>query len=101
VVDITPGPSGNVNMNEEVLFEIQNDTHESTILEEDLGSREPRREVGMLNDDFFNDCFEREEETMDEDDISDSSKEGESEDESDEEDVEEQNDANGGCGRAK
>jgi hypothetical protein len=43
---------------------------------------------------FPNDCFEREEETMDEDDISDTSEEGESQDESDEEDVEEQNDAN-------
>jgi hypothetical protein len=48
----------------------------------------------MLDDDFLNDFFEREEETMDEDDISDSSEEGESQDESDEEDVEEQNDAN-------
>jgi hypothetical protein len=81
-------------MNEEVLFEVQNGTQESTILEEDLGCREPRREVGMLNDDFSNDCFEWEEETMDDDDISDSSQEGESEYESDEEDVEEQNDAN-------
>jgi hypothetical protein len=54
----------------------------------------------MLNDDFPNDCFEREEETMDEDDISDSSKEGESEDESDEEDVEEQNDANAHAAKA-
>jgi hypothetical protein len=44
----------------------------------------------MLNDDIPNDCFEREEETMDDDDKSDSSEEGES----DEEDVEEQNDAN-------
>jgi hypothetical protein len=34
---------------------------------------EPRRELGMLDDDFPNDCFEREEETMDEDDMSDSS----------------------------
>jgi hypothetical protein len=57
VVDITRGPSGNVNMNEEVLFEVQNGTQESTILEEDLGCREPRREVGMMNDDFPNDCF--------------------------------------------
>jgi hypothetical protein len=48
----------------------------------------------MLDDDFSNDCFEREEETMDEDDISDSSEEGESENESVEEDVEDQNDAN-------
>jgi hypothetical protein len=94
VVDITRGPSGNDNMNEEVLLEVQNGTHESTILEEDLGSREPRREVGMLDDDFPNDCFEREEETMDKGDISDSSEEGDSQDESDEEDVEEQNDAN-------
>jgi hypothetical protein len=37
VVDITRGPSGNVNMNEEVSFEVQNGTQESTILEEDLG----------------------------------------------------------------
>jgi hypothetical protein len=81
-------------MNEEVLFEVQNGTQESTILEEDLGCREPRREVGMVNDDFPNDCFEREEETMDDDDISDSSEEGGSEDESDEEDAEEQNYAN-------
>jgi hypothetical protein len=94
VVDITRGPSGNVNMNEEVSFEVQNGTQESTILEEDLSCREPRREVGMLNDDFPNDCFEQEEEPMDDDDISDSSEEGESEDEYDEEDVEEQNDAN-------
>jgi hypothetical protein len=81
-------------MNEEVTLEVQNGTQESTILEEDLGSREPFREVGMLDDDFPNDCFEREEETMDEDDIFDSSKEGEPQDESDEEDVKEQNDAN-------
>jgi hypothetical protein len=81
-------------MNEEVPFEVQNGTQESTILEEDLGCREPRQEVGMVNDDFPNDCFEREEETMDDGDISDSSEEGESEDESDEEDVDEQNDAN-------
>jgi hypothetical protein len=81
-------------MNEEVSFEVQNDTQESTIIEEDLGCREPRREVGMLNEDFPNDCFEQEEETMDDDDMSDSSEEGESEDESNEEDVEEQNDAN-------
>jgi hypothetical protein len=81
-------------MNEEVSFEVQNGTQESKILEEDLGCREPRREVGMVNDDFPNDCFEREEETIDDDDISDSFEEGESEDESDEEDVEEQNDAN-------
>jgi hypothetical protein len=72
-------------MNEEVSFEVQNGTQESTILEEDLGCMEPRLEVGMVNDDFPNDCFEREEETMDDDDISDSSEEGESEDESDEE----------------
>jgi hypothetical protein len=75
---ITRGPSGNVNMNEEVPLEVQNGTQESTILGEDLGSREPRRELGMLDNDFPNDCFEREEETMDEDDISDSSEEGES-----------------------
>jgi hypothetical protein len=81
-------------MNEEAPLEVQYATQESSILEEDLGSREPRREVGMLDDDFPNDCFELEEETMDEDDISDNSEEGESEDESDEEDVEEQNDAN-------
>jgi hypothetical protein len=101
VVDITHGPSGNVNMNEEVPFEVQNGTQESTILEEDLGCREPRPEVGVVvNDDFPNDCFEREEETMDDDDISDSSEEGESEDESDEEDVEEQNDANAHAAKA-
>jgi hypothetical protein len=94
VVDITRGPSGNVNRNEEVPFEVQNGTQESTILEEDFGCREPRQEVGMVNDDFPNDCFEREEETMDDDDISDSSEEGESEDEFDEEDAEEQNDVN-------
>jgi hypothetical protein len=41
----------------------------------------------MVNDDFPNDCFEREEETMDDDDISDRPEEGESEDESDEEDA--------------
>jgi hypothetical protein len=81
-------------MNEEVPFEVQNGTQESTILEEDLGCREHRREVGMVNDDFPNVCFEREEETMDDDDIYDSSEEGESEDESDEEDAEEQNDVN-------
>jgi hypothetical protein len=75
-------------MNEEVLLEVQNGTQESTIVEDDLGSREPRWELGMLDDDFPNDCFEREEETMDEDDISDSSEEGESQDESDEENVE-------------
>jgi hypothetical protein len=78
----------------QVPLEVQNGTQESTILEEDLGSREPRREVGMLDDDFPNDCFEREEETMDEDDISDSFEEGESQDESGEEDVEEENDVN-------
>jgi hypothetical protein len=78
VVDITRGLSGNVNMNEEVPFEVQSGTQESTILEEDLGCREPRQEVGMVNDDFPSDCFEREEETMDDDDISDNSKEGES-----------------------
>jgi hypothetical protein len=100
VVDITRGPSGNVNMNEEIPLEVQNGTQESTILEEDLCSRKPRREVGMLDDDFPIDCFEREEETMDEDYISDSSEEGESEDESDEEDVEEQNDANAHAAQA-
>jgi hypothetical protein len=73
VVDITRGPSGNVNMNEEVPFEVQNCTQESTILEEDLGSREPHREVGMFNDDFPNDCFKQEDETIFEDDISDTS----------------------------
>jgi hypothetical protein len=81
-------------MNEEVSLEVQNGTQESTIVEGDLGSREPHRDLGMLDDDFPNDCFEWEEETMDEDDISDSSEEGESQDESNEEDVEEQNDAN-------
>jgi hypothetical protein len=52
VVDVTRGPSGNVNMNEEVPLEVQNGRQESTILEEDLGSRKPRRELGMLDDDF-------------------------------------------------
>jgi hypothetical protein len=73
VLDITRGPSGNVNMNEEVPLEVQNGTQESTIVEDDLGSMEPRRELGMLDDDFPNDCFEREEETIDEGDMSDSS----------------------------
>jgi hypothetical protein len=36
VVDITRGPNGNVNMNEEVPLEVQNGTQESTILEDDL-----------------------------------------------------------------
>jgi hypothetical protein len=48
----------------------------------------------MLNDDFPNDCFEREKETMDDDDIFDNFEESESEYESNEEDVEEQNDMN-------
>jgi hypothetical protein len=77
-----------------LVFEVQNGTQEVTILDEDLGCREPRRKVGMMNDDFPNYCFEREEETMGDDDISDNSEEGESEDESDEEDAEGQNDAN-------
>jgi hypothetical protein len=42
VVHITCGSSGNVNMNEEVSLEVQNGTQESIIVEDDLGSKEPR-----------------------------------------------------------
>uniref|UniRef100_A0A0Q3S6S7 Uncharacterized protein n=1 Tax=Setaria italica TaxID=4555 RepID=A0A0Q3S6S7_SETIT len=87
VVDICPRPGANVALRDEVRLVVENGTQESTISQHGLGESQSDFGLAIVNDDFSNDTFEREEANIDDDDISLGSKDDDFEEEDGVEDV--------------